>query len=148
MKTQIISFVCDVTKNSSVEHAIESAYEVWGVPHLLWNNAGYQGQILPTLDYDVEDFATVMNVNVTGMFSVLQAVSKRMAKAKETNSEVDFKFAIVNTASVAAMRGTPAMVAYSSSKAAVLAMTVATAKGKFILLRTGMKNILSLRYNS
>merc|ERR1712066_433921 len=35
---------------------------------------------------------------------------------------------ICNTASVAGIRGTPAMIAYASSKAAVLCMTVAAAK--------------------
>lgn len=123
---KIISFECDVTERISVENAIENVCQEWGVPDLLWNNAGYQGKILPTLEYDIEDFARVMDINVTGMFSVLQVVSKRMAKAKEDG--FDKKFSIVNTASVAAMRGTPAMIAYSSSKAAVLAMTVASAK--------------------
>lgn len=37
-------------------------------------------------------------------------------------------YSIVNTSSVAGLRGTPAMVAYASSKAAVLAMTVSTSK--------------------
>ena len=87
----------------------------------LWNNAGYQGQIKPTLEYDPADFATVMNINVTGMFIVLQAVGKVMAK-QETGGT------IVNTASVAGIGCTPAMVAYASSKAAVLAMTVSSAK--------------------
>ena len=32
----------------------------------LWNNAGYQGRINTTLEYDPEDFARVMNINVTG----------------------------------------------------------------------------------
>lgn len=131
IEPNIISFECDVTKPESVENAVENAYQAWGVPHLLWNNAGYQGQIAPTLDYDVEDFARVMNINVTGMFTVLQAVSKRMANAAASSNAIDYKFSIVNTASVAALRGTPAMVAYSSSKAAVLAMTIATAKGKW-----------------
>ncbi len=131
IEPNIISFDCDVTKPESVENAVENACQAWGVPHLLWNNAGYQGQIAPTLDYDVEDFARVININVTGMFTVLQAVSKRMASAAANSNGIDYKFSIVNTASVAALRGTPAMVAYSSSKAAVLAMTVATAKGKW-----------------
>lgn len=126
----IVSFECDVTQRASVDNAIENAYQVWGKIDLLWNNAGYQGQIVPTLDYEVEDFARVMNINVTGMFTVLQAVSKRMAKATESGTCTNKKFAIVNTASVAALRGTPAMIAYSSSKAAVLAMTVAAAKGE------------------
>jgi len=104
--------------------------------HRLFIDAGYQGQIKPTLDYSIYDFATVMNVNVTGMFTVLQSVAKRMAASTTTNtttstdnnSSVEHKFSIVNTSSVAALRGTPAMVAYSASKAAVIAMTVASAK--------------------
>jgi len=106
---------------------------------MLWNNAGYQGEIKPTLEYDTADFARVMNINVTGMFIVLQAVAKRMKASYDsiqqtTTSSIEgsttasHPFSIVNTASVAALRGTPAMVAYSSSKAAILAMTVSTAK--------------------
>jgi NAD(P)-dependent dehydrogenase (short-subunit alcohol dehydrogenase family) len=91
---------------------------------MLWNNAGYQGQIKPTLEYDPTDFALVMNINVTGMFIVLQAVAKKMVE----QGEQDTLYSIVNTSSVAGLRGTPAMVAYASSKAAVLAMTVSTSK--------------------
>jgi len=94
------------------------------------DNAGYQGMIKPTLEYSLTDFSNVMNVNVCGMFTVLQLVAKKMAAAhdKSPDSDGSLKYAIVNTASVAAMRGTPAMVAYSSSKAAILAMTVSSAK--------------------
>lgn len=53
-------------------------------------------------------------------FIVLQAVAKQM----EAQGTRDTTYSIVNTSSVAGLRGTPAMVAYASSKAAVLAMTV------------------------
>jgi len=94
------------------------------------DNAGYQGMIKPTLEYSLSDFANVMNVNVCGIFTVLQTVAKKMAAAngKEAISDGLHKYSIVNTSSVAAMRGTPAMCAYASSKAAILAMTVSTAK--------------------
>lgn len=133
---------CDVTNMDSVNVAVQRAIDFFlRVSHrpvidFLWNNAGYQGQIAPTLDYDPADFSNVMNINVTGMFIVLQAVAKRMATtanptsatATEGNSTTPSGFSIVNTASVAGLRGTPAMVAYSSSKAAVLALTVCCAK--------------------
>merc|ERR1719401_975835 len=83
---QIIGLVCDVTKVESVETAVTSAIDKFGTIDLLWNNAGYQGQIKPVLDYDPADFALVMNINVTGMFIVLQAVAKRMAKTFETHN--------------------------------------------------------------
>eukprot|EP00558_Chaetoceros_sp_UNC1202_P011768 CAMPEP_0197247882 /NCGR_PEP_ID=MMETSP1429-20130617/32537_1 /TAXON_ID=49237 /ORGANISM="Chaetoceros sp., Strain UNC1202" /LENGTH=297 /DNA_ID=CAMNT_0042708927 /DNA_START=48 /DNA_END=941 /DNA_ORIENTATION=+ len=128
----IVSFVCNVTDAASVEAAVEGATQKFGPPDMLWNNAGYQGQMRPTLEYDIADFSMVMNINVTGMFTVMQTVAKRMAAANEAagaSSELNqHRYSIVNTASVAGMRGTPAMIAYSSSKAAVLSMTVAAAK--------------------
>lgn len=132
----IKGYTCDVTSADSVEKVVEliTKYFDCGRIDMLWNNAGYQGQIKPTLEYDPADFARVMNINVTGMFIVLQSVAKRMAASAQqkqtggSDSEISHPFSIVNTASVAALRGTPAMVAYSSSKAAILAMTASTAK--------------------
>ena len=121
---EIIHQVCDVTNVSSVQNAVDNVAVSLGSIDLLWNNAGYQGEIKPTLDYDPADFALVMNINVTGMFIVLQAVAKKMV----AQGGKDTLYAIVNTSSVAGLRGTPAMVAYASSKAAVLAMTVSTSK--------------------
>lgn len=122
---------CDVTDVTSVQDAVDSAIKRFSRIDLLWNNAGYQGHIKPTLDYDPNDFALVMNVNVTGMFIVLQTVAKQMVKQQKEaidNEESNNHYSIVNTSSVAGLRGTPAMVAYASSKAAVLAMTVSTSK--------------------
>ena len=121
---------CDVTDPTSVQETVEQVSKDFGRIDMLWNNAGYQGQIKPTLEYDPVDFARVMNINVTGMFVVLQSVAKKMAAQTKVDGDttVSHPFSIVNTASVAALRGTPAMVAYASSKAAILAMTVSTAK--------------------
>ena len=121
---------CDVTDPTNVQNAIEAVVEKYGSIDLLWNNAGYQGQIAPTLEYDPKDFALVMNINVTGMFIVLQAVAKQMVaqQGKQQQSSSSSSYSIVNTSSVAGLRGTPAMVAYASSKAAVLSMTVSTSK--------------------
>lgn len=128
---RIKAYLCDVSNANFVETAIQAVSNDFGRIDMLWNNAGYQGEIKPTLEYDPADFARVMNINVTGMFHVLQSVAKRMASqgiSGDNSSTTSHPYSIVNTASVAALRGTPAMVAYSSSKAAVLAMTVCTAK--------------------
>jgi NAD(P)-dependent dehydrogenase (short-subunit alcohol dehydrogenase family) len=121
---EIFPMTCDVTDASNVQAGVDAIAEKYGTIDLLWNNAGYQGQIRPTLEYDPADFAMVMNINVTGMFIVLQAVAKKMV----AQGKKDAYYSIVNTSSVAGLRGTPAMVAYASSKAAVLAMTVSTSK--------------------
>jgi NAD(P)-dependent dehydrogenase (short-subunit alcohol dehydrogenase family) len=123
----IIAVECDVTNVESVQSAVETVVTKLGGIDMLWNNAGYQGQIKPTLEYDPADFNMVMNINVTGMFIVLQAVAKHMAQHNGGS--------IVNTASVAGLACTPAMVAYASSKAAVLAMTVSCSKVCLTCLR-------------
>ncbi|KAL7485439.1 hypothetical protein ACHAW6_011036 [Cyclotella cf. meneghiniana] len=139
-ESRIKGYTCDVTNVSNVDSVIESIVRDFGRIDMLWNNAGYQGQIKPTLEYDAADFARVMNINVTGMFVVLQSVARQMSRQHAedkvgennggalSNSTDSHPYSIVNTASVAGLRGTPAMVAYSSSKAAVLAMTVSSAK--------------------
>lgn len=128
----IFTATCDVTDTASVQGAIDAIVDHYGRIDMLWNNAGYQGQIKPTLEYDPKDFALVMNINVTGMFVVLQAVAKKMTEQQrqQEGDENDNRpsYSIVNTSSVAGLRGTPAMVAYASSKAAVLAMTVSCSK--------------------
>lgn len=125
--SDIFVVTCDVTDVSSVQNAVDAAVKQFSRIDLLWNNAGYQGQIKPTLEYDPIDFSLVMNVNVTGMFIVLQTIAKQMVKQEE-GTTTSSSYSIVNTSSVAGLRCTPAMVAYASSKAAVLAMTVSTSK--------------------
>mmetsp|Transcript_23757 Transcript_23757/g.67160 ORF Transcript_23757/g.67160 Transcript_23757/m.67160 type:complete len:313 (-) Transcript_23757:117-1055(-) len=131
--SRFLTVVCDVTSEESVNDAIQAAVTQFpnGI-QFLWNNAGYQGQIAPTLDYPLDDFRRVMDINVTGMFIVLQAVAKQMVKQQQAaglpSSSPPSPCAIVNTSSVAGLRGTPAMIAYASSKAAVLSMTVSSAK--------------------
>jgi len=126
----IFVVTCDVTDVNSVQNAVDQAVKRFSRIDLMWNNAGYQGQIKPTLEYDPIDFSLVMNVNVTGMFIVLQTIAKQMVKQEKgtTTTTSSSSYSIVNTSSVAGLRCTPAMVAYASSKAAVLAMTVSTSK--------------------
>lgn len=100
--------------------AVERVEQTFGKITHLWNNAGYQGAVKPTHEYPLDDFQRVQDINVVGAFRVLHFVSLSMRK---TGGGV-----VVNTASVAGLRGTPAMPAYVASKAAVIALTMTTAK--------------------
>jgi NAD(P)-dependent dehydrogenase (short-subunit alcohol dehydrogenase family) len=118
-----VSYACDVTSEEQVAAVLDAIVATYGHIDYLWNNAGCQGQIRPILEQSAADFAKVMNVNVTGQFIVLQQTARHMISKGGMKGG-----SIVNTASVAGMRGTPAMVAYASSKAAVMTMTVCSAK--------------------
>jgi NAD(P)-dependent dehydrogenase (short-subunit alcohol dehydrogenase family) len=57
--------VTNATEVQSIMAAIVAQF--WSI-ELLWNDAGFQGHITPTLDYNPTDFALVMSINVTGSF--------------------------------------------------------------------------------
>lgn len=121
MGAEAQSYVCDVTDATGVGDAIEQIASRQGTIRYLFNNAGIQGDFAMTHRYSSEDFARVTAVNVVGTFNVLQSVSARMVQAGGGG-------AIVMTASMAGVDGPPNMVAYASSKSAVLGMTRTAAK--------------------
>lgn len=111
----------DVTDTSAIESAFDELSEHVAPPDLLFNNAGYQGEFANTLDASVAELRRVLDINVTGVFSVLQVFARRLAASRRPG-------AIVNTASMAGVSGAPNMAAYSASKAAVIALTKSAAK--------------------
>lgn len=117
---RITPIVCDVTSQAAVTEAFQAVEELHGPVQMIFNNAGYQGEFVPTHEYSPVDFRRVLEVNVVGAFHVLQAAGKHMKKQRGG--------AIVNTASHAGVSGPPNMLAYGASKAAVIAMTETAAK--------------------
>jgi 2-dehydro-3-deoxy-L-rhamnonate dehydrogenase (NAD+) len=114
------SWRCDVTDESAIEGVVAELAERVGVVRGLFNNAGIQGAFQPVLSYPADDFAAVHRVNVVGAFLTLRAFARHMA-ANGGGS-------IVNMASMAATGGPPNMIAYASSKAAMLGMTQTASK--------------------
>lgn len=115
-------YVCDVTNAEQMSAIMDSIVHRYQQIDYVWNNAGYQGKIKPLTMLDADDYRMTMDINVTGMFIVLQAASRKMVQLSTADCS------IVNTSSVAGQRGTPYMAGYSASKAAVLALSVNAAK--------------------
>eukprot|EP00287_Rhodomonas_sp_CCMP768_P019583 CAMPEP_0202812004 /NCGR_PEP_ID=MMETSP1389-20130828/3725_1 /ASSEMBLY_ACC=CAM_ASM_000865 /TAXON_ID=302021 /ORGANISM="Rhodomonas sp., Strain CCMP768" /LENGTH=305 /DNA_ID=CAMNT_0049483269 /DNA_START=43 /DNA_END=960 /DNA_ORIENTATION=+ len=112
---------CDVTDAASVAAAVGTAVKQYGRVDCAFVNAGIQGEFASTELYSVEDFQRVLSVNVIGSFITLQEVAKAMKVDEQGGS-------VVVTASVAAIRGTPAMPAYVASKAALIGLIKTAAK--------------------
>lgn len=119
---RIKACTCDVRDPAAVDALVASAGAAFGRVDLLWNNAGYQGEMKPLLEYSAKDFQLVQDVNVVGAFHVLQSCARAMAQQGGSG------YAVVQTGSVAGLRGTPTMGAYVASKAAVHGLTMAAAK--------------------
>ncbi|MGI9424152.1 MAG: SDR family NAD(P)-dependent oxidoreductase [Hyphomicrobiaceae bacterium] len=109
---QAISIAADVTQAGDVKRYVDTTVEAFGTIDLFFNNAGIEGNISPLADYDLDVFDQVMAVNVRGVFLGLKHVLPIMT-AKGGG-------AVVNTASVAGLVGTPNMSTYCASKHAVL----------------------------
>lgn len=110
----------DVTSAESVRQAVG---EVLGKRRRIdvWvNNAGVAGKAAPVWEQSDEDWDRVLRVNLTGVFYCCRAVLPSMRERRYGR--------IVNIASVAGKEGNPNMVAYSASKAAVIALTKSVAK--------------------
>jgi len=110
----------DVADATAVERAAAKALADLGKIDVLVNNAGVAGLNLPTADYPVEEWERVLRVNLTSQFLCCRAVAPHMVKRKYGR--------IVNIASIAGKEGNPNAVAYSASKAGVIALTKSLGK--------------------
>ena len=110
----------DVSDETAVERAAAKALADLGKIDVLVNNAGIAGLNTPTVDYPVEEWERVLRVNLTSQFLCCRAVAPHMVKRKYGR--------IVNIASIAGKEGNPNAVAYSASKAGVIALTKSLGK--------------------
>ena len=110
-----ISVAADVTSEEQVQGYVAAAEDRYGRVDVLFNNAGIEGPVAGSTDYLASDFDTVIAVNVNGVFYGLKHVAPAMLRSGGG--------AIINTASVAGLIGTPGIVAYGASKHAVVGLT-------------------------
>jgi len=106
----------DVSDPASIANALKDSGKI----DILVNNAGIAGMNKPTVDYPVEEWERVLRINLTSQFLCCRAVAPRMVKAGYGR--------IVNIASIAGKEGNPNAVAYSASKAGVIALTKSLGK--------------------
>jgi NAD(P)-dependent dehydrogenase (short-subunit alcohol dehydrogenase family) len=112
---QAIALEADVTRDADVERYVWAAREQLGRVDAFFNNAGILGETKPITDYSEATFDRVIAINLKGVWLGLKHVGAAM-KAQGGG-------AIVNTASIAGLTGTPGLVAYTASKHAVVGMT-------------------------
>lgn len=112
---EAIFVAADVTKAADVQAYVKAALDAYGRIDCFFNNAGIEGSVAPTAEYDEATFDRVLAVNVKGVFLGLRHVLPVMI-AQQSG-------AVVNTASVAGLVATPGMPAYVASKHAVIGLT-------------------------
>jgi 3alpha(or 20beta)-hydroxysteroid dehydrogenase len=114
--SRVLALAADVAQERDVEHYVRGTVDHFGKVDLFFNNAGIEGHIVNIVDTDVADFDRVLAVNVRGVFLGLRAVLRVLQRQASGGS-------IVNTASVAGLRGAAGVAPYITSKHAVIGLT-------------------------
>ncbi|WP_226781028.1 SDR family NAD(P)-dependent oxidoreductase [Oceaniglobus trochenteri] len=115
-----IAVKCNVADWANVQAAFDTTLDTFGRVDILVNSAGIAGSNAPVADYDVAEFARIVDINLNGTFLVNKAVVKQMTTQNYGR--------IVNIASVAGKEGNPNASAYSASKAGVIGFTKSLGK--------------------
>jgi 3-oxoacyl-[acyl-carrier protein] reductase len=114
-----IAVQADVSQEEEVKTLFNEATSTLGPVSILVNNAGTTRDKL-ILQMSLADFEHVMNTNLRAAFLCTKASLRGMMKTRWGR--------IVNVASVAGLLGNAGQANYSASKAAILALTLSTAR--------------------
>lgn len=111
-----IAIEMDVTSETSIVAAFDAAENAFGKVDGLIANAGMNAEGL-ALDIEAEEFASVLAVNLTGVFLTVREGARRMIAGGTPKNEYG---RIVIISSITAAKVEPGIAAYSASKAGVL----------------------------
>lgn len=110
---------CDVTNYDDCVAAVAAADEFGGIDVMV-NNAGIVGPQTPLVDLDFDEYETLMDINLNGVFHGSKAAATAMIEQGEGGS-------IINMSSVAGMRGYGGITPYSAAKGGVRLFSYALA---------------------
>lgn len=108
--------------------ALAAAAQHWGRLDILVNNAGITRHARDHADLDAldkDDFMDIYAVNVVGPYMMLQATKPLLTAAYDQTGRAS---TVLNTSSIAGVRGVGSSVAYAASKGALNTMTLSLAR--------------------
>jgi 3-oxoacyl-[acyl-carrier protein] reductase len=117
--TRYTELIADIGSPESVQPTIAEAVKVSGGFSILVNNAGITKDGL-SFRMKLEDWESVLRVNLTGTFLVSQIVSGDMIRKRSGS--------IINLSSIVGLHGQGGQVNYAASKAGLIGYTKALAK--------------------
>ncbi len=116
---QAKAYCCNVADFDATKATVGEIHKTFGSIDICVNNAGITKDKL-MLSMKPEEFAAVVDINLTGAFNILKQVYPVMAKQRSGK--------IINISSVAGLMGNAGQVNYAASKAGLIGMTKSIAK--------------------
>jgi NAD(P)-dependent dehydrogenase (short-subunit alcohol dehydrogenase family) len=126
---KFLTVAADVSVEENVKNYVDQTVKEFGKVDGLYNNAGIEGKQAPLVDYDIDVFKKVIDINLLGVYYGMKYVIPEFQKNGGGK--------IVNVASVGGIRGVLNQTAYVATKHAVAGMT------KNAALEYGKDNILT-----
>ena len=112
---EAIFITADMTKAADLEAMVNTVVETYGRLDCAHNNAGIEGALDKTANYEEAEWDKVIAIDLTGVWLCMKYEIPAMLK--------NGAGAIVNTASAAGLLGVPNMPAYAASKHGVVGLT-------------------------
>lgn len=124
------NFAGDVTATGFAEDLLEIAFEVFGIPDIMVNNAGFtwDGTLHKMTD---EQWQTVMDIHLTAPFRILRVLGAAMREAAKQEIEERGSARarkVVNISSTSATRGNFGQANYAAAKAGIIGLTKTLAR--------------------
>jgi len=114
---RIVPIPCDVSNVNSVRALFSEIRRLAGRLDVLFNNAGMSAPAVPFEDISVEQWSSVVNVNLTGAFLCAQEAFRLMKEQSPRGGR------IINNGSISAHSPRPNSAPYTATKHAVTGLT-------------------------
>lgn len=111
------AIACDVTDPDSVDHLIEETVKIYDRLDVVFNNAGTNVPAMPIDELTVDQWRSVIDVNLHGAFLIARAAFGQMRKQDPQGGR------IINNGSISAHVPRPGSVPYTVSKHAISGLT-------------------------
>jgi NAD(P)-dependent dehydrogenase (short-subunit alcohol dehydrogenase family) len=110
-----VAITADVTDEQQVNALIDQTVSAFGAVDIIINNAGRWGRSYAAEDTPLDEWRSVVDQNLTGVFLPSMAAGRQMIKQQRGK--------IINISSTAGSKGNPHQLHYSAAKAGVISLT-------------------------
>ena len=118
---QAMAVATDVTQPDSVRALFDAAIQAHGRVDLLFNNAGVGAPAIPLEELSIEQWKSVVDTNLNGMFYGIQNAFRVMKDQNPRGGR------IINNGSISATTPRPHSIAYTATKHAISGLTKSAA---------------------
>ena len=120
-KGKVLTMICDVRSEDDIKRCIADTVAKLGRLDIVVNNAGIGFIMKPMMEFSIEEWDIVLDVNLRGPFLFTKHAAVQMVKQAEAGQGQGGR--IINIASQAAKSASPQLVAYTSSKHGLIGLT-------------------------